>query len=263
MLSEAEVATRLRSAGCVFAEAEAALLCGRDVPPGRRDALVARRASGEPLEHVLGWSQFAGIRVAVAPGCFIPRRRSEFLLDRARAHTRPGAVVLDLCCGCGALGAALAASVADVTVHATDIEPRAVACARANLAAAGGHVYRGDLFAPLPGALAATLDVIVANVPYVPTAEIATMPAEARLHEPRRALDGGADGLDVLRRVAAEAPHWLAPGAAVLSEVAGHQLDAAGAALAAAGLDPRTAGPDEFGSAVVIGVRPGGGHRPH
>jgi len=242
---------RLRAAGCVFAEEEAGLLVAQAAGPGELDALVTRRAAGEPLEQVLGWAWFRGLRITVEPGVFVPRRRTEFLAGEAIARARPGAVVLDLCCGSGALAAAVAAAVPDVEVHAADVEPAAVRCARRNLP--GAHVHEGDLFEPLPPGLRGRIDVLAANVPYVPTGEIALMPAEARDHEPRRALDGGNDGLDVLRRVAAEAVAWLAPGGALLSEVSERQAPAAVEALTAAGLEAYTADDDDLGAVVVVG----------
>ena len=123
-------------------------------------------------------------------------------------------------------------------VHAADLEPAAVACARLNLHPVGGRVHEGDLDAALPADLHGRVDVLVANVPYVPSADVASMPAEARDHEPRSALDGGADGLDLVRRVAAAAPAWLAPGGTVLVETSGAQADRAADVLAAAGLEP-------------------------
>ena len=113
-------------------------------------------------------------------------------------------MIVDLCCGAGAIGAALAAAVERAEVHAADIDPAAVRCARQNLPA--GQVYQGDLYGPLPAALRGRVQILAANVPYVPTGEIGFLPPEARVHEPSAALDGGADGLDVLRRVAAGAP---------------------------------------------------------
>jgi release factor glutamine methyltransferase len=197
----------------VFAEDEARLLVSAARTPAELDAMVERRASGLPLEHVLGWAEFCGLRIAVDPGVFVPRRRSEFLARQAiaLAPARSAAVVVELCCGAGAVSAALAVALDRPEVHAVDIDPAAVRCARRNLTAAGGRVYQGDLYAPLPAALRGRVDVLVANAPYVPTGEIGLQPAEARLHEPRVALDGGADGLDVLRRVIAGAPPWLAP----------------------------------------------------
>jgi release factor glutamine methyltransferase len=249
------VVAALRAAGCVFAEEEADLLL--DAAPDEQSlaVLVQRRVAGEPLEHILGWVEFRGLRIAVEPGVFVPRRRTEFLVATA-AHLTNGAtpaVVVDLCCGCGAIGAALAATL-PAEVHAVDIDPSAVRCAERNLRNVKGRVYEGDLFAPLPPSLRGIVDVIVANVPYVPTDAVATMPPEARLHEPMVALDGGADGLAVLRRVAAEAPRWLAPGGHLLIETSEAQAPAALEAFAAAGLAARVAHEDELGATVVIGT---------
>jgi release factor glutamine methyltransferase len=163
---------------------------------------------------------------------------------------------VDLCCGSGAVGAALAAALGPVELHAADIDPAAVRCARGNIAAVGGQVHQGDLFAALPLALRGRVDILAANVPYVPSDEIGLLPQEARDHEPLVALDGGTDGLDVLRRVAAEAPRWLAPGGCVLVETSRHQAPTAVAALERHGLATRLAVSEELYAHVVIGVRP-------
>jgi release factor glutamine methyltransferase len=252
------VAARLRAAGCVFAEDEAVLLVAAARTEADLDALVHRRAAGEPLEHVLGWAEFCGLRIAVDPGVFVPRRRTEFLVRQAAALARSGAVVVDLCCGSGAVGAALAATLDRVELHAVDVDPAAVACARRNVAAVGGRVYRGDLDRPLPVALRGRVDVLVANAPYVPTEAIGLMPPEARVHEPRVALDGGPDGLDVLRRVAARAPEWLAAGGHLLFETGERQAPHIVDAVARAGLAPRVTGDADQGATVVIGTRPVG-----
>ncbi|GAA3174712.1 MULTISPECIES: putative protein N(5)-glutamine methyltransferase [Streptomyces] len=250
---------RLRAAGCVFAEDEAQLLLATARTPAELAAMAGRRAAGLPLEHVLGWAGFCGHRMRVGPGVFVPRRRSEFLVHQAARRTRPGAVVVDLCCGSGALGAALAACAGPIELHAADIDPAAVRCARANVAAAGGHVHEGDLFAALPRELCGRIDVLLANVPYVPTQEVGLLPPEARDHEPRVALDGGADGLDVLRRVAEAAPRWLAPGGVLLSETSRRQAPAALRALTGHGLRARTEHCAERAATVVLGTRPAGG----
>jgi len=234
---------RLRAAGCVFAEDEAAILLSSAADPAHLAAMVDERVAGRPLEHVVGWVEFAGRRVLVDPGVFVPRRRTELLVREAAA--RLGRLVVDLACGCGAVGLA----VGGAELHAADIEPAAVACARRNLEPIGGRVHLGDLFEPLPGDLRGRVDVLTANVPYVPTDAVALMPPEARDHEPRRALDGGADGLDVLRRVAAEARDWLAPGGHVLMEVGVDQIPAALDALAAGKLTATSV------ATVVIGRR--------
>jgi len=252
------VVSRLRAAGCVFAEDEARLLLDATSSAAELTALVDRRVAGEPLEHLLGWVEFCGLRVAVDPGVFVPRRRTGFLVEQALAQAvaraRPRAVVVDLCCGSGALGLAVAAGLPGIELHAADVDPAAVACARRNLATVGGLVHEGDLFDALPAELRGRVDVLVANVPYVPSAEIAWMPPEARDHEPRVALDGGADGLDVARRVIAGAPEWLAPGGSLLFETSEDQAPIAIALIAAGGLVPRVADDDERGATVVVGT---------
>ncbi|MEU3663463.1 putative protein N(5)-glutamine methyltransferase [Streptomyces sp. NPDC032940] len=253
--SRDSVVTALRAAGCVFAEDEAELILGAARTPGELAALVGRRVAGLPLELVLGWAGFHGLRIAVAPGVFVPRRRTEFLVDQALAHAPRARVVVDLCCGSGAVGAALAAGLDRPEVHAADVDPAAVRCARGNLAAAGGRVHTGDLFDALPAALRGRIDILAANVPYVPTGEVALLPAEARDHEPLTALDGGPDGLDVLRRVSAGAPGWLAPGGCVLVETSERQAPAAVEAFTRAGLGTRLAVSDELYAQVVVGVR--------
>jgi len=245
------VVARLRAAGCVFAEDEARLLIATARGPEELDAMVERRAAGLPLEQVLGWAEFFGLRIAVDPGVFVPRRRTEFLVQEAVALARPGAIVVDLCCGAGAIGAALAAVVEHAEVHAVDLDPAAVRCARRNVP---GHVYQGDLYQPLPARLRGRVAILAANVPYVPTGEIAFLPPEARAHEPRVALDGGPDGLDVLRRVAAGAPDWLAPGGHLLIETSERQADLAATAFQASGLSPRVATSADLGATVLIGT---------
>ena len=243
------VVARLRAAGCVFAEDEAELLAAAASGP-ELEELVARRVAGEPLEQVLGWAEFCGQRFVVEPGVFVPRRRTELLVRSAAGVGAPGAVVLDLCCGVGAVGAAVATALGRVELHSADIDPAAVRCARRNLAGSGA-VYEGDLFAPLPAGLAGRVDLLVVNAPYVPTGAIASMPPEARDHEARAALDGGADGLDVHRRVAEGARHWLAPGGSLLIETSRRQAPGTQALLAAAGLATRVVTDDEVDGTVV------------
>jgi release factor glutamine methyltransferase len=244
------IVTRLREAGCVFAEDEARLLSAAARTPGELTAMVDRRVAGMPLEHVLGWAEFCGLRIAVDPGVFVPRRRTEFLVRQAASLAGPGERIVDLCCGAGAIGAALAAAVPDAEVHATDIDPAAVACARRNIP---GCVYEGDLYQPLPARLRGRVGILTANVPYVPSGEIRFLPPEARAHEPLLALDGGPDGLAVLRRVAADAPSWLAPGGHLLIETSDRQAPQAAEAFAASGLTPRIARSADHDATVVIG----------
>ena len=225
--------------------------------PAELDNMVDRRVAGLPLEHILGWAEFCGLRITVDPGVFVPRRRTEFLARQAITLARQSAspVVVDLCCGSGAVGAALVATLDRVELYAADIDPAAVRCARRNLAAAG-QVFEGDLYEPLPATLRGRVDILVANAPYVPTEAIGMMPREARLHEPRVALDGGADGLDVQRRVAASAPLWLAPGGHLLVETSERQAPQTVEIFARNGLIPRVTTSDELDATVVIGTRP-------
>ena len=251
---------RLRAAGCVFAEDEASLLTSTARTPEELAVMVDRRVSGLPLEQVLGWAEFCGLRIAVDPGVFVPRRRTEFLVRQAAAFASTGGILVDLCCGVGAIGAALVACVGRLEVHAVDIDPAAARCARRNLQGSGGRVYEGDLFDPLPPALRGRVGVIVANVPYVPSDEVRLLPVEARSHEPLVALDGGPDGLDVLRRVAAGAPDWLAPGARLLIETSERQVMPAVAAFEASGLTVRVESSDDLNATVVIGTSVGPGN---
>ena len=250
-----DVVSRLRAAGCVFAEDEAALLVDGAGSAAELDALVARRVGGEPLEQVLGWAAFCGLRVLVEPGVFVPRRRTELLALTAAAHARAGSVVVDLCCGSGAVGLVVAGAVPGARVVAADLDPVAIACARRNLGPVGGTVVGGDLFDPLPAALRGRVDVLAVNAPYVPTDAIAFLPPEARDHEAPMALDGGADGVDVHRRVAAGAPSWLAPGGVLLIETGAAQAVLTAAAVTAAGLVARVRHDEDRDATLVTGTR--------
>jgi release factor glutamine methyltransferase len=254
--ARSSVITRLRAAGCVFVEEEAQLLISAAQTQAELDGMVERRAAGLPLEHILGWAEFYGLRIAVEPGVFVPRGRTELLAREAITLAAQSAnpVVVDLCCGSGALGAALVAGLDRVELYATDIDPTAVRCARRNLGTEG-QVFEGDLYDPLPATLQGRVNILVANTPYVPTDEIAIMPREARLHEARVALDGGPDGLDVQRRVAGSAPVWLVPGGHLLVETSERQAPLTVDIFARSGLRPRVATSDELDATVVIGTR--------
>ena len=260
-----ELVAQLRAAGCVFAEDEARLLQDAADDDEQLQRLAARRIAGEPLEYVLGWAEFCGRRIQVDRGVFRPRPRTEFLVGHAaglvRAHLtatsgarRTGTVIVDLCCGSGALGVALATALGSAELHAADVDPAAVVCARRNVEPLGGQVHLGDLLAALPADLRGRVDVLLANVPYVPSADLDLMPAEARLHEPVATLDGGPDGLDLLRRVADDAPQWLAPGGHLLSEASARQAEAAASVLSAAGLTTSVVTSAEYDATVVVGT---------
>ncbi len=253
----AAVTARLRAAGCVFAEDEAAALLAEATGSASLTARVDRRVAGEPLELVLGWAAFCGLRVAVEPGVFVPRQRTALLVEQAVARLRDAdrtPVVVDLCCGSGAVGLAVAAAVGRVELHAADVDPVAVGCARRNLAPVGGRVHRGDLYAALPAGLRGRVDLLAVNAPYVPSAAVALMPPEARDHEPRTALDGGPDGTDLQRRVAAGARPWLAAGGTLLVETSARQAPHTAAAVEAGGLHAEVTRDDERDATVVAGV---------
>jgi len=243
---------RLRAAGCVFAEEEAALLIAAAGTPDDLERMVLDREGGRPLEQILGWAEFGGVRVALEPGVFVPRRRSELVVRLAVEAARPGAVAVDLCCGSGALGAALLAARPDVEVHAADLDPAAVAAARRNLPPQ--RVHQGDLYDALPGRLRGRIDVLLVNAPYVPTDEIAMMPPEARDHEHRIALDGGEDGLAVQRAVCGAARDWLAAGGTLVIETGRSQADRTAALMTAAGLRPRIVMDADIGGVAVVAM---------
>jgi release factor glutamine methyltransferase len=267
------LAARLRAAGSVFAEDEASLLLSAASDPATLAAMVERRVAGEPVETIVGWAAFCGLRIVVAPGVFVPRRRTELLVREAisvvqwkvaeispdRQPFATGLPIVELCCGTAAVATAIGAGMGEsagwLDVHAADIDPRATECARENLGELG-QVHTGDLYDALPVDLRGRVDVLVANAPYVPTDEIAMMPPEARDHEPRVALDGGPDGLDVQRRIIDGAPDWLAPGGHLLIETSRRQATETVAAFGAAGLRTRVVTDDDLDATAVVGHRP-------
>jgi release factor glutamine methyltransferase len=254
-------ATReLAAAGCVSARAEADWLLEEAPGEDALRAMVARRVAGEPLQYVIGWAPFGRLRLGVGPGVFVPRPETEGLADRAAAHLRAAPeprVGVDVCAGSGAIACFLAAEVPEARVLATELDPGALAWAAGNAERYGVELLAGDLDAPLPAELAGRVEVLCANVPYVPSGAIATLPTDVRDHEPLLALDGGPDGLDVLRRLAPRAGHWLAPGGWLLCEIGEDQAEAAAALLTAAGLAEVAVHPDLAGrDRVLEGRRP-------
>lgn len=263
-VAEAALVSRLRAAGCVFAEEEARLLIGEAVDATQLDAMTSRREAGEPLEQIVRWAEFCGLRLVVEPGVFVPRRRTALmvraaleLLEREPDGDSPARgtvpIVVDLCCGVGAVAAALSARRGDTELYAADIDPVAVHCAEANL---GGraHVFRGDLYDALPTGIRGRVRLITANAPYVPTAEVAMMPSEARDHEARAALDGGGDGLDVQRRIIGQAPRWLSSGGSVIVESSTRQAPTSAAIMRDHGLSGRIVEDEELEATIVIGT---------
>ncbi|GAC1501337.1 MAG: putative protein N(5)-glutamine methyltransferase [Pseudarthrobacter sp.] len=263
----------------MFAEDEARLLVAAARRPADVAALVERRVAGHPLEYLLGWAEFGGLRIELDAGVFVPRRRTELLVREAvallsqdpvhrpqargeiprrpTAATRPerAAVVVDLCCGSGAAGAAIASRIGGLELHVADVDPAAVACARRNVAKVGGLVHQSDLYEALPASLRGGVSVLTANAPYVPSAEIATMPREARDYEPLLSLDGGADGLDLHRRVAAGAPEWLRAGGHLLIETSERQARNTASIMSAEGFAVRIVRSEELSGTVVVGQK--------
>ncbi|WP_344775546.1 HemK/PrmC family methyltransferase [Gryllotalpicola kribbensis] len=277
----------------MFAEDEARLLLDEARDAAQLERLVARRVAGEPLEYVLGWVEFAGLRLAVAPGVFVPRRRTELLLelaqeavsiraarestsgDTARESTSGGAAresaggppggstrrsrmetapsLLEVCCGVAPVATAVKRRMPEASVVASDLDPAAVAVARTNLETLGGTVVEGDLFAALSGG---RFDVIVANAPYVPSSEVVNMPREAREFEHPLALDGGDDGLALHRRIADEAAAWLAPGGTVLVETSRRQAPRDREIFEAHGWRVELVRDDELDATAVRATRP-------
>ncbi len=250
-----DLVEELRAAGSVFAEDEARLLSEAATSPAELESMVARRLSGEPIQQIVGWAEFCGLKIGVEPGVFLPRPRSEFLVRKAVRLGQPGSTVLDICCGTGALGVATAVALGRADLHATDIDEAAVRCAATNVTEVDGRVYQGDLFDPLPRSLRGRADLILVNAPYVPTAELPLMPREARLYEETITLDGGDDGLDVQRRAILEAILWLAPKGHLLVETSDLQAESTMRLMKDVGLAPTLATSAEWGATVVIGRR--------
>ena len=197
-------------------------------------ALINERCKGRPIQYVLGSANFYGIDLAVDERVLIPRPETELLVEEAIAFLkeRPFPKAMDLCTGSGAIAAAVAANVPNVKVIATDMSPKAFMLARVNLRPYQNvKVLRGDLFEALPeGEL--PFDAILTNPPYIPAEVISTLSREVKDYEPRMALDGGADGLDIIRRIIKEAPDHLKPGGMLLMEI-GHDQGSAALELAA------------------------------
>ncbi|SFD38786.1 release factor glutamine methyltransferase [Bacillus sp. UNCCL81] len=247
---------QLRKAGCVFAEEEAQLLISGAGTLEELLTMVNHRVTGSPLEYILGWAEFYGNRIAVVPGVFVPRRRTEFLAQKAIDLSVPGIKVVDLCCGSGAVSVAISKAVDLISLYAVDIDPIAVQCAKCNVSKLGGLVYEGDLYNPLPPQLIGNVDIIVANAPYVPTEAIKSLPQEARLYEPKVALDGGKDGNDIHRKVAENASFWLASGGHLLIETSKIQAPKTVEIFNQYGLIARLIYNNELDATVVIGTKP-------
>jgi release factor glutamine methyltransferase len=234
----------LAAGGFVAADEEAAELLARAAGDAAMLAeLVQRRLTGEPLAWITGSVTFCGVEVRVDPGVYVPRWQSETLARRAVARLPERGTAIDLCTGSGAIAKVLASACPGARVLASEVDERALACARAN----GVEVHAGDLFSPLPAALRGAVDVVVGVVPYVPTCELPLLQRDTFTFETTLAYDGGDDGAEVLRRVLRESREFLRGGGALLLELGGEQADALACELADLGYVDVAAIADEEG----------------
>jgi release factor glutamine methyltransferase len=253
----------LEVAGFVAAGEEAAeLLAWAGGDGGRLGEGLRRRLTGEPLAWITGTVTFCGLTVRVDPGVYVPRWHTEALAERAveRLPAVDGAIAVDVCTGTGAIAAVLRARRPGARVVASDVDERAVACARAN----GVEAYRGDLLAPLPADVVGGqgVDVVVGVVPYVPTPALGLLQRDTLTFETTLPYDGGPDGTAILRRAAAEAAAVLRPGGALLLEVGGEQADALAPDLARLGFGDVAVLADEDGDVRGIDATLTGRARP-
>jgi release factor glutamine methyltransferase len=254
MTDDALVA-RLRAAGCVFAEEEAAILRAAAEDDDELERLVARRVAGEPLEVVVGYAEFAGLRIPAVAGVFVPRVRTEFVARLAARLAPPSSIVVDMCCGSGAIAASVAHARPDLAVWATDIDAAAIALAAKTLTAFGAQALVSDMDSALPASLRGRVGVLASCPPYVPTEQVALMPPEARDHEPLTALDGGADGVAMQARVFEAALRLLTPDGVCIIETSDHLSDATLAAALAVGLRAHVETDDDIDAVVVVARR--------
>ncbi len=244
------VTTRLSAAGCVAADEEAAELVASAPDASTLESFVCRREAGEPLAWITGRIRFCGHEIRVDRGVYVPRLQSEELASRAAARIveLPGSRAVDLCTGAGAVAVHLMAVRPDAGVIGVDLDGRAVSCARRN----GVRAVRSDLDPPLRSG---AFDLVTAVTPYVPTGELHLLPADVQRHEPRRSLDGGRDGLDLVRGVVVSAARLLRGGGWVLLELGGKQDRVLAPTLAASGFDRAEPWFDEEGDLRGITAR--------
>ena len=219
-LDRVSVTRILTEAGCIAAREEAdELIRAAAGDDGVLEDVVSRRASGEPLAWLTGAVTFCGLNLFVDPGVYVPRSQTEPLARRAATLLPPAGVAVDLCTGAGAIAAVMAKAVPTAQVRATELDEDAARCARRN----GVEVFEGFLDDPLPHELEHRVDVLTAVVPYVPTDSLRLLPRDVQRFEPRLALDGGADGTDLLVEVVRRSTRWLKPGGWLLLELGGDQ----------------------------------------
>ncbi len=243
-LDRGTLVRRLDAAGCVAPEEEADELIEAARDDGDvLERLVARRVEGEPLAWVTGYVNFAGCRVRVHRGVYVPRWQTEALVHRAIELLPEGGVAADLCTGSGAIAMALAMARPQARVVATDIDPLACRCAKSN----GVDVFSGHLAEPLMDEFQGRADVVIGVVPYVPTDMFAYLPRDVRENEPRLALDGGPGGTRLLEEAVWGAAALLHPGGTLLLELGGDQDEALRDVLGRAGFGSLRRHVDEDG----------------
>ena len=258
----AEWHRRLVAAGCVNAGGELAEIVRVFDDPVDVDAAVARRAEGRPLAQVCGRTTSCGLELAVGEGVFVPRRRAEALARATlRAAGAPGVrVVVELGCGAGPVAALVSSALPGVEVHAADLIDAAVESARVNGARYGFAVHQGVWWTALPDDLRGRVDVAACYLPHVPSGVLPMLGRDAEW-EQRSSFDGGPDGLDHWRAVAADAASWLAPGGVLITLLHDEQVTAADRVAAGSGLrrDAREPGFERDDSVVTYatGQRPG------
>jgi len=250
----AAVVERLEAAGCVAADEEAADYVALAPDEATLEAWLQRRERGEPSAWITGTVVFGGRSLRIDSGVFVPRDQSQELARRAAAVLPDAGRALDLCTGAGAVAAHLRAEVPTATVVGVDLDRRAAACARRN----GVFAVVADLDTAIRPAT--TFDVVTAVAPYVPTGDLRLLPADVQRYEPRRALDGGADGLDVVRRVVAAAARRLRPGGSLFIEIGGTQDVALAPTLAAHGFGVVTTWRDDDGDLRGLAARATGSY---
>ena len=212
----------LSRAGFVAPVEEAAeLVAFAEGDAARLEAAVERRLTGEPLAWITGRVRFCGVDIHIDPEVYVPRWQTEPLAYRAVERLPESGAAIDLCTGSGAIATVLRTHRPDARICATEIDHAAADCAVTN----GVDVYRGDLFAPLPGGLLRQVDVVVGVVPYVPTPELAFLQRDTFTFESPLSYDGGPDGTLILRRVLTESLSFLRPGGALLLELGGDQAE--------------------------------------
>jgi release factor glutamine methyltransferase len=245
----AAVVARLVAAGCVAAPEEAADFIAAAPDATVLEQWLRRREDGEPPGWITGRMEFCGRPLHLAPGVYVPRRQTEELARRAATRLPDHGRAIDLCTGAGAIAAHLIHEIPTATVVGVDLDPAAAACARRN----GVLALAADLDAALHGAH--IVDVVTAVAPYVPTDDLRLLPADVQRYEPRRALDGGADGLDLVRRVIDAAARVLRPGGWLLTEIGGDQDRALAATFATHGFAVTEPWSDDDGDLRGIAAR--------